>query len=298
MRYRGGMIAYDFPLWRPPSEADSLILQATIGCSFNRCSFCSMYREKEFRVRPLADVFAEIDRIARAAPDVRRVFLADGDAFMLPADHLIALCERLAARFKDLQRVTSYAWPLNLLKKTDAELEAIRAAKLSLVYVGVESGSADLLRRITKGATPAMIAETITRAQAAGIKVSATLILGLGGRERSAEHVRGTAELVNRAAPNYLSTLQLGLDPMIEQEFLTKQKSSFERLDDQEILAELEAMLTAFAPERPVIFRSNHASNALALAGNLPKDKDRLLAEVSAARRNERPLRPHFLRGY
>ena len=133
-------LEYDMPLWRPPSEARSLILQATIGCSFNRCSFCSMYREKEYRARPLDELFEEIDATSQAMPHVRRVFLADGDAFVLDTDHLMRILERLQKAFPDLQRVSSYAWPLQILKKTPEELALLKRNKLSLIYVGVESG--------------------------------------------------------------------------------------------------------------------------------------------------------------
>ncbi|MCA9321748.1 MAG: radical SAM protein [Planctomycetes bacterium] len=286
------------PLWRPPSEAESLIIQATLGCSFNRCSFCSMYREKDFVARPLEEVQREIVRLGRSDHRVRRVFLADGDAMTLPTDHLLALLESLAQAFPDLQRVASYAWPLNILKKSDAELESLRAARLSLVYLGLESGSARLLKKITKGANPAMMRETIDRCRAAGIKVSATTILGLGGERHSAEHVRETAALVSASPPNYLSTLQIGLAPIIREEFFRKFKEPFQTLDDAGMLAELEALVASIAPRRPVIFRSNHASNALPLGGTLPKDQERLLHEIREVREGRGGIVPPWLRGY
>lgn len=291
------MLTYSMPLFRPPSEADNLILQATHGCSFNRCTFCSMYRTKTFTARPLAEFFVDVDAAAGEWPGARRVFLADGDALTLPTDHLLAILERLAATFPGLTRVSAYATPGNLLRKTPDELTALRAARLSLVYLGIESGSAEVLRRIAKGATPTGIAEGIGKAQAAGMKVSATVILGLGGRELWEDHAAGTAALVNAAPPNFLSTLQLGLRPDAEPGFRAR-FGAFTPQDDDGCLAELAAMLAAMAPPRPVIFRSNHASNALALAGTLPKDKEALLAAVAAARDRQKGVRPLWIRGF
>ncbi|MBB4265017.1 B12-binding domain-containing radical SAM protein [Roseospira visakhapatnamensis] len=295
------MIRYDMPLYRPPSEGDNLILQATLGCSFNRCGFCSMYRDKLFRPRPLDDVFRDIDTAARVWPVAHRVFLADGDALVLPTDHLLAILERLADRLPALARVSSYATPANLLKKSPSELEALRSARLSLVYLGMESGAPEILRRITKGASPRGIATAVDKARAAGIKVSATVILGLGGREAWETHIAETAALINRAPPAYLSTLQLFLEPDRLSPFLeqmTRDGATFSFQDDAAILAEQHRFLELLEPPRPVIFRSNHASNALALAGTLPRDKDRLLTEVlsTQARLGGRGWRPPHMR--
>ncbi|MBW7850453.1 MAG: radical SAM protein [Rhodospirillales bacterium] len=291
------MFTYDMPLFRPPSEAENLILQATLGCSFNGCTFCSMYASKAFTVRPLDALFAEIDAAAKEWPDARRIFLADGDALTLPTGHLLAILAKLAATFPQLNRVSAYATPTNLLKKGPAELAELRAAKLSLVYLGIESGDAEVLRRIAKGATPAGIAEGIDKARAAGMKVSATVILGLGGRELWRQHAAGTAALINAAPPNFLSTLQLGLRPDAEPRFRAR-FGVFTPQDDDGCLEELAAMVAAMNPPRPVIFRSNHASNALALAGTLPRDRDALLAAIDGARTGRRAVRPRWLRGF
>lgn len=286
---------YDMPLYRPPSEGDNLIIQATLGCSFNRCGFCSMYRSKTFAVRPLAEVEADVAEAARLWPEAHRVFLADGDAMTLPAGHLHRILEVLHRHLPNLARVSAYATPANLLKKTPEDLAALRAAGLSLVYVGIESGDAMMLRRITKGATPRGIAEAVEKARAARIKVSATVILGLGGRRHWRSHIEGTAALINAAPPNFLSTLQLFLDPAQAPDFLAtfaRQGDAFEAQDDAAVLEELEMLLTLLEPPRPVIFRSNHASNALPLAGTLPKDGPALAAAVRAARAGLRAVRP------
>lgn len=292
------ILDYDMPLWRPPSEARNVIIQATLGCSYNRCSFCSMYRGKRFQARPLDEVFADIERAARAWPQAMRVFLADGDALVLPTEHLQRILERLMERFPELTRVSSYALPANLIRKSADDLRALVARKLTLVYYGIESGSHDILKRITKGASPRAMSEGLAKAREAGLKVSATVILGLGGRGRWREHIDATAALVNRVAPAYLSTLQLGLDPSMRAEFFRKFGEAFEFQDDAGILEEQAHLVARLDPPSPLIFRSNHASNALPLAGTLPKDRPRLLAEIAAAQAGTLALRPAWTRGY
>ena len=293
------MLAYDMPLWRPPSEGDNLIIQATIGCSFNGCTFCSMYKTKEYRARSLDAVFADIDKAARVWPDAHRVFLADGDALTLPTDDLLRILGKLAATFPALQRVTCYATPINLNHKTIEELSTLKDNRLTLVYLGIESGSDAILKRIRKGATQKTMVSALERAQAAGLRVSATVVLGLGGRELWREHVDGTAEVVNQAPPTYLSTLQLNLEETVVDDYMgrfARYGEPFQWQDDDGILAEQERLLAALQPPKPVIFRSNHASNCLPLAGNLPRDRDRLLATVAASRAGAAPIRPRFMR--
>ena len=282
-------------LWRPPSEGDNLIIQASFGCGYNHCTFCSMYKDRAYVARPLDQVAAEIERAARAWPEVHRVFLADGDAYGLPTDHLAALCQRLAAAFPRLQRISAYATPFNLLAKPAEEIARLKSLKLSLVYLGIETGSDALLKRVAKGSAAQMEAG-LRRAAEAGLKVSATVINGLGGKREWRDHVDATAELINRAPPTYLSTLQLGLEPQAESA-LRARFPEFEWQDDHGVLLELQRLLRRLAPPSPVIFRSNHASNALALAGTLPKDGAKLLAQVEAALAGEGSLRPAWLRG-
>jgi hypothetical protein len=293
------MLAYDMPLWRPPSEGDNLIIQATIGCSFNGCSFCSMYKTKDYRARPLDQVFADIDRAARVWPDAHRVFLADGDALTLPTEDLLRILDKLAATFPALQRVTAYATPINLNHKTVEELRTLKDNRLSLVYLGIESGADAILKRIRKGATQKTMISALERALEAGLKVSATVVLGLGGRGLWEDHIDGTAEVVNRAPPTYLSTLQLHLENNVVDDFMgrfARYGDPFQWQDDAGVLAELERLLAAVNPPKPVIFRSNHASNCLPLAGNLPRDRERLLATVAAARTGVAAIRPRFMR--
>jgi len=287
---------YHMPLYRPPSEGNNLIIQATLGCSFNRCSFCSMYRQKRYRARSLDEVFDEIEQAARAWPEAQRVFLADGDAFGLPADHLLKLLERLRRALPRLARVSCYATPANIRRKSGDELKQLRDAGLSLLYIGIETGDPRLLRRITKGATPRTIAAALQAVAAAHFKVSATVILGLGGARHWQSHIDATAALLSLAPVSYLSTLQLSLDPLIRDRFLAKFAEPFVVQDDRAILFEQQRLIECLDPPAALFFRSNHASNALALAGNLPRDRQRLLALLERALRGDQPLRPAYLR--
>ncbi len=290
------LFAYDEPLYRPPSEGRNLIVQATLGCSFNRCTFCSMYKSKTYQARPLDDVFAEIDFLVNRFPQADRIFLADGDALVLPTDHLASLLDYLAEKFPNLTRVSSYAMPKNLLDKSHDELSLLRDKGLKLVYMGVESGSNLILKRIIKGASQQTHVKAIEKARAANLKISATVILGLGGQADWEEHIRGTAELINQAPVTYLSTLQLTLDDASHDDFMSHQPDTFCFQDDEGILTEQELLLSLLDPAKPIIFRSNHASNCLPLAGNIPRDRDRLLGEIAASRSDEAMLRPAFLR--
>lgn len=294
------ILRYDQPLYRPPSEGRNLIIQATIGCSFNRCTFCSMYKTKTFRKRPLSDVFADIDTVACRWPDASRVFLADGDALVLPTDHLAAILDRLAASFPRLERVSLYATPINLTHTPVEELRALRGKGLTLVYLGIESGSATILNRIPKGASRETIAAALERAHASDIAVSATVILGLAGRHLWQEHIDGTIALINRVPLAYLSTLQLRLEPEVVDDFIARFERDgvpFEWQDDEGILAEQERLLSSLDLVSPVVFRSNHASNCLPLAGTLPEDREKLLTLVALARSGVPMVRPKFLRG-
>jgi len=260
-----------------------------------------MYKSKTYQVRPMDDIFADIAAAARDWPQAHRVFLADGDAMGLGFEKLKQILLKLAETFPALQRVSAYATPVNLLRKSAEELKQLRALRLSLVYVGIESGSGEILKRVTKGAQPGSIEKALGKARAADIKVSATVILGLGGRTLWREHIDGTVALINKAAPTYLSTLLLGLEEAQEARFqqrFVRLGGGFEWQDEAATLQELKQLVGGLDPVRPVIFRSNHASNALALAGNLPKDKSRLLSEIAAAMDGEVALRPRFIRGF
>ena len=292
------MTDYAFPLYRPPAEADNVIVQATYGCSHNGCTFCSMYKSKRYVARPVEEVKREVGALARAYPEARRVFLADGDALSLPTGQLLELLAYLKTAFPRLGRVSAYASAQNLLEKSEEQLRQIKEAGLTLLYYGVESGNDEVLKRVNKGVDAQQMVASLHKAEAAGFKVSATVILGIGGRERSVAHIRDTAALLGAVRVTYLSTLQLGLDDDAQAHFLNR-FGQFTMPGDRELLQEQRRFLELLAPSNRVIFRSNHASNALHLAGTLPGDAPRLLGEIDAALAvGEAAFVPRFFRSF
>lgn len=288
-------LAYEEPLFRPPSEAGSLILQATIGCSHNRCAFCSMYRTKTFRVRPPDELRADITAARRAlGPDVGRVFLADGDAMCLSARRLIEILDTVNAAFPHLQRASSYANARDILGKSDAELAELRQRKLKLLYLGLESGDDVTLAAIDKGASADEIVLAVQRARAAGMATSVMVLIGLAGRERSLEHARLSAAAINRMAPEFTALLTYTPTPM---------SPLFERIATQnfalpgprESIAEIREFVDRL--DCRTYFTCNHASNYLPLTGRLPTGKRRLLQLLDAALAGDLALKPEFLRG-
>lgn len=292
------MIQYSFPLYRPPAEAENIIFQATLGCSHNRCTFCTMYKTKRFTIRPIEEVQHEIEILSYAYPGANKVFLADGDALALPTEHLAELLRLLKTAFPRLGRVSLYATAQNLLEKSVQELKLLRAGGLSLAYFGIETGSDDLLEKIDKGVNSAQIIEALHKTNEAGIKVSSTVILGIGGQEYTHEHIHDTIRLINAAPMTYLSTLQLGLEEGVEERF-RRSFNGFTPLNDHQILQEQRHLLSQLNPPQKIIFRSNHASNALHLAGTLPKDTLRLIGEIDEAMRiGEGAMVPKWMRGF
>lgn len=295
------MIDYHEPVYRPPAEAKSVIIQVALGCSFNKCSFCSMYETKRFRVRDMEDIKRDI-RDMSIYDDARRVFLADGDALACDTEFLVEILQYLKQRFPKLQRVASYASPYNLLEKTQEELNLLRENGLSLVYYGIESGNHELLKYVNKPMRPSKMVEGLNKATYANMKISATVILGLGGKTLSKQHIEDTAKLVNECEHiNYLSTLQLGLSSTKEDAFFErfeKKNQEFVFCNDIDMLDEQKRFISLISPKKAIIFRSNHASNALPLKGTLPKDRDELLDVLTLAQEDETLLRPQFLRGF
>ncbi|MDD2830345.1 MAG: radical SAM protein [Sulfuricurvum sp.] len=292
------MIDYSFPLYRPPAEADNIIIQATLGCSHNRCSFCTMYKSKRYTVRSLNEVRREIEALAHAYPNANKVFLADGDALALPTDHLAKLLRLLKTSFPRLSRVSLYATAQNFLEKSIDELKELRAGGLSLAYFGIETGNDELLSKIDKEVNADQMIEALRRAHEANIKISATVILGIGGEEYSKEHIYDTAKMINAVPITYLSTLQLGLEEGAKERFL-KAFDSFTPLNDLQILHEQRELISLINPPQKIIFRSNHASNALHLSGTLPKDSKKLMTQINDALRvGEGALIPKWFRGF
>ncbi len=287
---------YEGDVYRPPSEADSWILQATVGCSWNACTYCDMYRAKRFRVRPLDELLAEVAEARRVLGDrVDKVFVADGDALAMDAGHWEPLLLALRAAFPRLRRVSAYAMARNLLAKTPEELARLRGLGLSLLYIGPESGDPATLKRIAKGGTFEDHAEAARKAHAAGIRLSAIFLLGAGGVARSGEHARGSARLAGAMDPRFLSLLTLTVIPGTPLARL-EGRGDFVLPDVAGLLGELRTFVAEAAPS-DAVFRTNHASNYLPLEGRLPRDRSRILEAVDAALAGDAPLRPEWSRG-
>jgi radical SAM superfamily enzyme YgiQ (UPF0313 family) len=288
-------MAYSLPLFRPPSEAESLILQVTLGCSHNRCTFCAMYRGKRFSVRREEEVLAEI-REARAqlGAEVPRVFLADGDAFCLSPRRLTPILEGLRAAFPALQRVSAYANARDVLAKSEEELALLRERGLRLLYLGLESGDEETLARSQKGASVEEIVEAARRARRGGIAVSAMVLCGLAGRERSLLHARASAEALNRMEPSYAAALTA--IPVPGTPFHDAVESgALELPTPRESLLEIRELIAGLRCR--TYFTCNHASNYLPLTGRLPGAQARLLGLLDAALAGQLPLKPEWLRG-
>jgi len=292
-------IRYVEPMFRPPSEAESLILPVTDGCSWNRCTFCEMYTapQKKFRARDEDEVLQSIRRVGELYGDaVRRVFLADGDALVLPTRRLLAILEAIRTHLPAVRRVASYCLPRNLRRKPQPELEALAAAGLGLVYVGAESGDSEVLAAVDKGETFESAREALVRLGAAGIRRSVMILNGLGGRALSEQHADRSAQLMNAVQPEFLSTLVVSF-PLGEAR-LRARFPGWEPLSQRELFVEMERFVGGLELKRTV-FRSDHASNWLILKGTLGADKERLLSEVrrAIAAPEDARLRPAWARG-
>ena len=292
-------IRYVEPVFRPPSEAESLILPVTDGCSWNRCRFCEMYTapQKKFRARDEAETLESIRLTGeRCGGEIRRVFLADGDALVLPTRRLVAILEAIRTHLPAVRRISSYCLPRNLRKKPQVEVDALAAAGLAMVYVGAESGDDAVLAAVDKGETFDTTREALDKLRAAGIARSVMILNGLGGRALSAQHALNSARLMNATQPEFLSTLVVSF-PLGEAR-LRAGFPGWEPLSQRELFVEMERFLSGLELERTV-FRSDHASNWLILKGTLGAEKERLLREVrqAIAAPEHAHLRPAWARG-
>ena len=290
VRYKGTVI-------RPPSEAQSYILQVTYGCSQNTCTFCPTYLDKSFGVRPEKEVLDDIELARNTIPHTRRVFLADGNALVLSQRRLRTILHALHSAFPDLQRVGIYANARDILKKSGGELQELCNQKLSILYIGLESGSDEVLGRVKKGATSREMIDAVRKAQAAGIKVSVIGLLGLGGQDLWVEHAEATGSAVSQMDPRFLFLLTLMVVPGTElyDEWVGGQFKLPEPID---MLREMRIIIENLQGLTGCIFRTNHASNYLPLAGTLPKDKEKLIHTIDEALIiGESCLRPEYLRG-
>ena len=286
---------YEGTLYRPPSEARSYILQATLGCSHNLCTYCAMYCDKPFRVRDLEELYEDLDEAARLYPSVTKVFIADGDPLVMETERWLLILQSIRDHFPQLRRVSAYATATNVLEKTPEELRQVREAGLSLLYIGPESGDPETLRRIVKGGTFEEHAEAAKKAHAAGMKLSVIMLLGAGGIERTEEHASGSARLITEMDPEFLSALTLTIIPGTPI-FRMMEKGRFELPSVPGLLKELRTMV-AESSVTGAIFRTNHASNYLPVEGRLPRDRETIVATIDKALAGKVPLRPEYWRG-
>ena len=266
-------------LYRPPSEAFSLILQITIGCSHNKCSFCSMYKGVQFHIKPFEQIKAEIDYFRSRAKYVNRIFLADGDALIVPTEKLIEILKYIKNIFPECERISTYASPKSLELKSEDELKKIKDNGISLLYIGAESGSDEVLKNINKGVTSKELGDLILKAKKVGFKTSVTFIVGILGEKDFREHAVATGNFISRCEPDYVGILSLMLEEntTIYQEWL---KGNFKEADGIDILKEIKLIIENINVTSNIVFRSNHASNYINLKGNLPEDKKRLIKEI------------------
>ena len=269
---------YDEPLYRPPSEAYSLIIQVTIGCSHNKCTFCGMYKSKKFRIRSKSDIFRDMEEMAARYNKVRRIFLADGDALVLKTQDLKDILQKIRELFPYCERVGIYATPGDILRKSPEELKSLKEHGLGIVYLGIESGSDKILKDIDKGADSKDMIKAGRRITDSGIKLSVTLISGLGGKDDWQEHAKESARVINAINPDYLGLLTLLIEPGTRMYDMVKE-GTFKLLSTEEVALETQMLIRNLELEN-CIFRSNHASNYFSLAGTLPHDKGKLLEQL------------------
>ena len=288
MRYEGN-------IYRPPSEAYSLIVQVTVGCTHNACTFCEMYKEKQFRLKSFEDVLADLREARQTYRRVERIFFADGDALCMATDKLIRLLDAVRELFPECSRVGVYSRPTQILQKSPEELRALAKAGLGIAYIGAESGCDEVLQRVNKGETAQESIQAVQKIEAAGIKASVTFILGLGGKDKMEAHAVKTGQAISAMGASYVGLLSLMLTPQMPL-YHQMQAGEFTPLGPQGTLEELSLILANTNCEKESVLRSNHASNWLSLAGVLPWDKPRLLEEVEAAKRDTSVLRPEEYR--
>lgn len=292
-------INYVEPVFRPPSEARSLILQVTNGCSWNKCTFCEMYTapQKKFKPKAIDVLEQELRDVSQTMPELRRIFLADGDAMTLSFRRLKEILETIAKYYPNIQRVTAYCLPRNLKNKTVEQLTELRQLGLSMVYVGCESGDDEVLEKVQKGESYESSKDALLKLKAAGIKSSVMILNGLGGRKLSEQHAINTARLMNETQPEYVSTLVVSF-PMGEDRFREGFDGDYEPLQQNELFTEIRTLIANLELD-DTVFRSDHASNYLVLKGILGADKQAMLNKIDLAinKPGAIPLRQEWQRG-
>ena len=278
MRYEGN-------IFRPPSEAYSLLVQVTVGCTHNKCTFCSMYKDKQFHIRKLEDILEDLAWARRHYARVERIFLCDGDALALSVNKLMPILDYIRENFPECERVTAYARAEDALRKTDEELKQLYEAGLTMAYVGAESGSEKVLEDIHKGETRQQLIDGVKKIEASGMKASVTFISGLAGKAGWEEHAIESGKMISEMSPSYVALLTLIVDPSVP---MAKdiESGKMELLSAEEVMKETLLMLENTEVTRKCVFRSNHASNYLSLKGNLPDDKERMMEQIREAMSN------------
>jgi radical SAM superfamily enzyme YgiQ (UPF0313 family) len=283
------------PCIRPPAEAESILLQVTCGCSSNNCTFCGAYQNKQFRIKPLTEICADIDTYARHYPDVRKLFLMDGDALVLSNAKLVPILQRVQMRLPQVKRISGYANGFNITDRSPGELAELHAHNLKLVYIGLESGCQAILDRCNKKATVRQMVDGVTMAATAGISTSLMVLLGLGGKRDSIRHCEDSAAAINAMQPRYLNFLSLMIIPGTPLHAQMEQ-GAFEPLDSHGLLIETFEIVRRLELNQTLFF-ANHASNYLPLTARLPQGKEELLHTLDAAIHGKLQLKPEFLRG-
>lgn len=272
---------YEGQIYRPPSEAYSYILQVTVGCSHNACTFCNMYADKQFRIRSLADILEDLKMARRAYRYVERIFLADGDALIVKTETLLEILSAIRRLFPECERITSYASARDLILKTPVELKKLREAGLEMVYLGLESGSERILKEINKGVSVEETVEACLKAKEAGIRLSITQITGLAGQDGMEKNALCSARALSRIKPEYIGimTLTLRRGTPMTRDF---EAGRFKRLTPKQIVEEMR-MLVAHLDSEGSVLRSNHISNYVQLRGTMNRDKNAMLAQLDRA---------------
>lgn len=276
---------YEGDIYRPPSEAYSYILQATIGCAHNKCTFCTSFKAKQFRIRPLAEVFEDLEMARRYYRHIEKIFIADGDALVCKNSYLMAILDKIKELFPECQRVSIYGRAKDILRKTEEELIALRDNGLGIIYMGVESGNPEILKRIKKGETREEMIEAVRKAEGLGIPTSLTFLSGIGGRAMWRENAIDTGTIISEMEPTYASFLTVMVVPgtPLHDEMM---RGEFELLRPDEVLKEAQLLLENINVTKTFIFRSNHASNYVSLKGDLPKDREAMIERLKVAQNN------------
>lgn len=276
---------YDMPLYRPPSEAYSLIIQITLGCSHNKCSFCSMYKSKKFTIKSLEQIKEEIDYFRKQYSNVEKIFLADGDALIIQTEKLKEIFKYIKFKFPECERISLYGSPKSILRKSVEELKEFKELGLYMIYMGIESGDNFVLQSIKKGCNSNELLEAALKVKESNIVLSTTVIAGLGGVEKSKNHAINTGILISKINPDFLGVLTLMLEENTE--LYEKNKTGqFKLLSDKEILEEIKELVKNIDVKKKCVFRSNHASNYISLKGVLPKDKENLIRDINVSIKN------------